>query len=192
MTTTNKIGFTKLYCGSMYSGKTRRLLDDLERLQYAKQTYQLFKPQIDTRYGQDTAATHTKSNILPATPISDPFAILSLVRPETDVIGIDEVQFFDLSILDVIKELELTGKRVIVAGLDMYSTGHPWPVTQHLLSVSKYVEKVHAYCVDCGDDAYISYALQNNINSNDQINIGSTEKYIPLCQTCALIRKSVI
>jgi len=195
MTTSKpKIGFTKVYCGSMYSGKTRRLLDDLERLQYAKQTFQLFKPDIDTRYGIDTTTTHTKTNTLSSTriPIDNPSNILDLVLPKTDVVGIDEIQFFDISILDVIHNLEQKGKRIITSGLDMYATGEPWPVTQRLLCTAKYIEKVHAVCLDCGDDAYYSYALDKDINSANQINLGSTEKYIPLCQTCAAIRKSAI
>lgn len=112
--------------------------------------------------------------------------ILDKVDSDTTVIGIDEVQFFDMELVQVVDELTKQGKRVIMAGLDMYATGEPWGVVPYLASKAKYVDKLHAVCVDCGKDAYISFNTDNSgANTTSQVVVGSVGKYVALCQDCA-------
>jgi len=111
------------------------------------------------------------------------------VHKDTNVIGIDEIQFFDEGIINVIKKLEELDKIVIITGLDMYSYGKPFGnIVPYLACTSKYVTKLHAVCVDCGDTAYVSYKL---INNSEQIDIGSHGKYIALCEACARKREEL-
>jgi thymidine kinase len=127
---------------------------------------------------------------LDAFPVATPQEILELVTDDIDVVGIDEVQFFSADLIPVIKELNNRGKRVIMAGLDLYASGEPFGIVNDLACISKYVDKLHAVCVDCGSDAYISYKVANEVgNKESQVDVGSTGKYIALCEKCSYKRE---
>lgn len=116
--------------------------------------------------------------------------ILDKVYDYVDVVGIDEVQFFDSGLIEVVEELKARNKRVILAGLDMYANAKPFgDLMKEFACTSKYVDKLHAVCVDCGEDAYISYKLTNSDPS--KIDVGSVGKYIALCEKCAEKRKKI-
>lgn len=180
-----KVGVTEVICGSMYCGKTEELIRRLKRVKIANKKYQLFKPKIDNRYSESEVVTHAGES-LKAQIVEDSEHLLSLIEEDTEVVGIDEVQFFDNSIIDVIEKLNKRGIRVIAAGLDMYSDGTPFGPMPILMAKAKYVDKLHAVCVDCGDEAYISYAINNNksLNTKSTVKVGSVGDYIALCEKC--------
>lgn len=209
------VGWSELIFGSMYCGKSEELIRRLKRVKIAGQKYQLFKPAIDNRYGEEVVATHENNEVkkkvekildvhinedlkatlteqvveqlsgaMEATVVSNPKEILDNIHDDTEVVGIDEVQFFNQDLIEVVEVLVRRGKRVIMAGLDLYASGQPWPIIPHLACSAKYVEKLHAVCVDCGRDAYISYMLKSR-STEKTVDIGSTGKYIALCENCA-------
>lgn len=123
--------------------------------------------------------------------VNDSEELLKNIDDDADVIGIDEVQFFDEGLLSVVDELTLKGKRVIMAGLDMYSSGEPFGIVPILACKAKYVDKLHAVCVDCGKDAYISYKIDQSIgNKKSTVDVGSVGKYVALCQICSQQRNN--
>lgn len=207
-------GHVELIYGSMYAGKTEELLRRLKRVSIAGRKYQLFKPVIDVRYADvsthDNASTrkniqkivnmyiddNTDKNALlnnlyqslggsiKAEIVNTSSNILSLLQDDTHVVGIDEIQFFDEGIIDVIDKLKEKNIRVIVTGLDMYASNKPFGnIIPVLACTAKYVTKLHGVCTDCGKDGYTSYKLTDSDTS--EIDIGSTGKYICLCETCA-------
>ncbi|SEJ59563.1 thymidine kinase [Propionispira arboris] len=127
-----------------------------------------------------------------AVNINKPEEILTYVsKMQYDVVGIDEVQFFDESLLPILDQLILQGKRIIVAGLDLYASGEPWPIVAKLACKAKYVEKLHAVCVDCGEEAMYSFRLDSN-TKDDIVEVGSVGTYIALCENCKQKRLSHI
>lgn len=181
-----KISFLELVVGSMYSGKSEELIRRIKRAKIANIKFQLFKPEIDNRYSKTEIVTHDKSSTFEAQTVKDATHLLSLVEKDTKVVGIDEVQFFDKSIVGVIETLNKNGIRVIASGLDMYSSGEPFGEIGTLMAKAKYVTKLHAVCVYCGENAYISLAISNNQETNDKstIKIGSTGEYVAVCEDC--------
>ncbi len=177
----HQTGWIEVITGSMFSGKTEELLRRLRRAQIAKQRVKLFKPSLDTRYSAQDVVSHD-SNKMESTPISKPEELLQLAE-DADVIGIDEAQFFDQTIVDVCNRLANQGKRVIVAGLDMDYKGQPFGPMPYLMAIAEYVTKVHAICIRCGNLANYSH----RIDSSDQlIELGEKDKYEPLCRACYL------
>jgi thymidine kinase len=129
--------------------------------------------------------TENLSGSLVAHSVKNAEEILDLTRDNIDVVGIDEVQFFDEDLIKVIDKLIKKDIRVIMAGLDLYSSEEPFGIVPKLACKTKYVDKLHAVCVDCGENAYISHKIDNNNdNKKSNIDVGSTGKYIPLCKTC--------
>lgn len=127
---------------------------------------------------------------LDAIPVTNASDILELVTDDIQVVGIDEVQFFNEELIYVVKKLNSNGKRVILAGLDLYASGEPFGIVKDLACISKYVDKLHAVCVDCGGDAFISYKVVNEQgNKESQVDVGSTGKYVALCEKCAYKRE---
>ena len=188
------IGYITLFYGSMYSGKSEKLIWKLKRIEIAGKTVIMFKPAIDDRYAKSEVVTHNKEQRFPALNIANSSEILSYIddfekneKEKVHTVGIDEVQFFDENIKNVVNTLVNKGINVVLSGLDMYSTGDPFPLTAHFACISKYVEKLHAVCVDCGNDAYISYKLDGS--KKRQIDIGSKGKYVALCMNCNKIRE---
>ncbi|MGE0567654.1 MAG: thymidine kinase [Bacteroidia bacterium] len=174
-----KKGWIEVICGSMFSGKTEELIRRLKRAQIAKQKVEIFKPEIDQRYHDVNVVSH-QGLFIQSTPVPSSANIL-LLASDTQVVGIDEAQFFDLELPNVCKQLADRGMRVIIAGLDMDFKGNPFGPMPQLLASAEYVSKVHAICVDCGDLAYISH---RTVGVEKQLMLGETESYKPLCRTC--------
>ena len=136
----------------MYSGKSEELIRRLKRAKIAKQNIVVFKPQIDDRYSKEDVVSHSGDSIK-AIPISDSNQIYDHIDEKTQVVGIDEVQFFDDNIVDVAIDLADQGIRVIAAGLDMDFKGEAFGPTPRLLAVSEFVDKIQAICSVCGQPA---------------------------------------
>jgi thymidine kinase len=174
-----KNGWIEVISGSMFSGKTEELIRRLKRAKIAKLNVEIFKPQIDTRYDENDIVSHNQ-NVIRSTPVNTSEEIL-LYTGASDVVGIDEAQFFDMGIVDVCNKLANSGKRVIVAGLDMDSNGKPFGAMPHLMAISEYLTKVHAICVDCGDIAHFSY---RKVENDKLVMLGETDIYEALCRKC--------
>lgn len=176
---TSHRGRIEVVCGSMFSGKTEELIRRLKRAKFAHQQVEIFKPAIDTRYSQEDVVSHD-SNSISSTPLDTSASIL-LFSSETDVIGIDEAQFFDDGLVDVCNELAKRGIRVIVAGLDMDYKGIPFGPMPALMAIADEVTKVHAICVRCGNLAYVSH---RTADSDKRVFLGEKMEYEPLCRVC--------
>ncbi len=172
-------GSVEVITGSMFSGKTEELIRRLRRAQFAGLKVEIFKPSIDKRYAGDRIVSHDEKSIM-STPVENASSIL-LLSGGVNVVGIDEAQFFDNSIVDVCKALADNGIRVIVAGLDMDFMGNPFGPMPLLLSVAEYVTKVHAVCMRCGNLANHSFRR----SAEEQLVVlGEKNKYEPLCRFC--------
>ena len=172
-------GRVEVVCGSMFSGKTEELIRRLRRAQFAKQRVEIFKPAIDVRYSEDDVVSH-EGNSIPSTPVDSSASIL-LMGQESDVVGIDEAQFFDEHIVEVCNELASRGIRVIVAGLDLDFKGQPFGPMPQLCAIADEVTKVHAICVRCGALAYVSHRI---VAGDKQVMLGEKQEYEPLCREC--------
>ena len=172
-------GRVEVVCGSMFSGKTEELIRRLRRAQFAKQKVEIFKPAIDVRYSEEEVVSH-EGNSIPSTPVDSSASIL-LMAQESDVVGIDEAQFFDEHIVEVCNELASRGIRVIVAGLDLDFKGVPFGPMPALLAIADEVTKVHAICVRCGALAYVSHRI---VAGEKQVLLGEKQEYEPLCREC--------
>lgn len=165
-------GWIEVICGCMFSGKTEELIRRLNRALIAKQRVEIFKPKIDTRYHTEKIVSHNEREIR-STPVHFANDIL-LLAGDCDVVGIDEAQFFDQSIVEVCNVLANNGKRVIVAGLDMDYEGKPFGPMPNLLAVAEFVTKVHAICAQTGELASFSFRLNT---SNAQVVLGEKDVY---------------
>jgi len=172
-------GWIEVICGSMFSGKTEELIRRLNRALIAKQRVEIYKPRVDTRYHQKNVVSHDEKEIL-STPVDFSNDIL-LLAGESDVVGIDEAQFFDDQLVDVSIKLADSGKRVIVSGLDMDFSGKPFGPIPSLMCVAEYVTKLHAICVKCGGIASYSFRISG---SEDTILVGQKEDYQARCRKC--------
>ena len=172
-------GRIEVVCGSMFSGKTEELIRRMRRAQFAHQKVEIFKPGIDVRYSDDDVVSH-EGNSIPSTPVDSSQSIL-LLASDSDVIGIDEAQFFDDGIVDVCNQLANNGVRVIVAGLDLDFKGVPFGPMPKLLSIAGDVLKFHAICVRCGSLAYVSHRI---VAGDRQVMLGEMKEYEPLCREC--------
>lgn len=172
-------GWIELIAGCMFSGKTEELIKQLRRAKYAKQNIQVFKPKIDDRYSVDKVASHNQTTF-PSQVVNTPFEILSLIEKNTEVVGIDEAQFFSDELVDVATTLANAGKRVIVAGLDTDWKGQPFGCMPKLLALAEVVRKQHAICVVCGEPATRTQRL---VAAESDILVGSTEAYEARCRT---------
>jgi len=175
-----KRGWIEVICGSMFSGKTEELLRRLNRARIAKQKIEIFKPQIDVRYSETEVVSHDE-NAIPSTPVDTALNISLFVSDDVDVVGIDEAQFFDDTLVEVCNHLANRGIRVIVAGLDMDFLGKPFGPMPKLLAIAEYVTKVHAICMRCGNLAQFSH---RKIKSDKLVLLGETTEYEPLCREC--------
>lgn len=165
-------GWMEVICGSMFSGKTEELIRRLRRAEMAGQNVEIFKPKLDTRYAEEEVVSHNQNKIR-STPVESPNEIL-LLGSTCDVVGIDEAQFFDESIVDVANQLANAGIRVVIAGLDMDFMGRPfWPMP-NLMATAEYVTKVHAICKRTGNLANHSMRTSEN---TDLVQLGETDSY---------------
>ncbi len=174
-----KTGCIEVICGSMFSGKTEELIRRLKRAQFAKQKIEIFKPTVDKRYSDLDVVSHDLHKI-PCTPIKDPARMLH-VAPDVEVVGVDEAQFFDESLVQVCQTLANRGIRVIVAGLDTDYLGKPFGPIPGLMAIAEDVQKVHAICVRCGNLANHSHRLSR---SKKLVVLGEKDVYEPLCREC--------
>jgi thymidine kinase len=174
-----KAGQIEVICGSMFSGKTEELIRRMKRAQFAKQEVEIFKPCIDVRYSEDKVVSHDAHSI-PSKPITSPAEMLN-IADSVKVIGIDEAQFFDESIVDVVMTLANKGVRVIIAGLDTDFLGKPFGPMPALMAIAEDVQKVHAICVKCGSLANHSHRLSK---SGELVVLGEKDIYEPLCRQC--------
>lgn len=172
-------GSIEVVCGSMFSGKTEELIRRLKRAQIAKLNVEIFKPRTDTRYHETEVVSHD-ANSIASTPVENASAIL-LLGANTQVVGIDEAQFFDDELPDVCNKLAQKGIRVIVAGLDMDFSGKPFGPMPALMSIAEHVTKVNAVCVCCGNPALYSF---RTAASESTVLLGEKESYEPRCRSC--------
>ena len=172
-------GRVEVICGSMFSGKTEELIRRMKRAKFARQKVEIFKPTIDVRYSEEEVVSHEGKSIL-STPVDSSASIL-LMGQESDVVGIDEAQFFDEHIVEVCNELANRGIRVIVAGLDLDFKGNPFGPMPALCAIADEVTKVHAICVRCGALAYVSHRI---VAGEKQVLLGEKMEYEPLCREC--------
>lgn len=172
-------GRVEVICGSMFSGKTEELIRRLRRAQFAHQRVEIFKPSIDVRYSDSEVVSHEGNSIM-STPVDSSASIL-LMGQESEVVGIDEAQFFDEHIVEVCNDLANRGIRVIVAGLDLDFKGQPFGPMPALCAIADDVTKVHAICVRCGALAYVSHRI---VEGEKQVLLGEKAEYEPLCREC--------
>ncbi len=180
-------GWIELICGSMFSGKTEELLRRIRRAEIAKKKIQVFKPRIDNRYGLERVASHNGVAREDAVVVEDAATILRLVREETEVVAVDEVQFFDWSIADVCSELADQGRRVIVAGLDLDFRAEPFGPMPLLMALAERVDKLQAICVVCGASASRTQRLIDSRPArydDPVILVGGSESYEARCRAC--------
>jgi len=176
----------------MFSGKTEELIRRVKRARIAKQKVQVFKHSLDDRYDAEKVTSHSGAD-MEAIPVREARQILELLEPDTEVVAIDEAQFFDWAIADVCNELADRGIRVIVAGLDMDFRGEPFGPVPLLMAQAEQVDKLQAVCVVCGAPATRTQRLINGrpASYNDPIiMVGAKEVYEPRCRRCHKVFKS--
>ena len=177
-------GSIEVVCGSMFSGKTDELIRRLVRATIARQKVQVFKPTIDTRYAVEKVTSHAGANY-DAIPVANAAEIHAKLESETTVVGIDEAQFFNAEIADVAQELAARGVRVIVAGLDMDFRGEPFGPMPLILARAERVDKLHAICMVCGDEASRTQRLVNGKPAkydDPVVIVGASELYEARCR----------
>jgi thymidine kinase len=184
--TGQRAGSIEVICGSMFSGKSEEVIRRVRRAEIAKQKVQVFKPSIDDRYSPSNVASHS-GFIWDAIPVHDTKDIVAQVLPDTDVVAIDEVQFFDWSVADACNQLADRGVRVIVAGLDQDFRGEPFGPMPLLMAQAEVVDKLQAICVVCGAPASRTQRLINDkpaAYSDPIILVGASEVYEARCRRC--------
>ncbi len=182
-------GWIEVICGGMYSGKSEELIRRIRRAQIAKQKVQVFKHSLDTRYGRDYVISHTGLKI-EAILVSNSTEIEKMVEKDTQVVAIEEGQFFDMGLIKVCQKLADQGKRVIVAGLDQDFRGEPFGPMPYLLAIAEYVDKLHAICMKCGNLASRTQRIVNGkpaYYDDPIILVGAFEVYEARCRRCHIV-----
>ncbi len=177
---TRHTGWIEVVCGSMFSGKSEELIRRLRRAQIARQKVQIFKPKFDSRFSEDEIVSHSEMRIQSRNVLSSAELLLQ-VDDNTEVVGIDEGQFFDAELPAVCNTLASRGKRVIVAGLDQDYLGKPFEPMPQLLAIAEYITKTLAICMVCGNPANHTQRL---VASNDRLLLGSQGTYEARCRRC--------
>jgi thymidine kinase len=178
--TLQNAGHIELICGSMFSGKSEELIRRLRRAKIARRRVQVFKPRIDDRYHATSIASHSEHTI-EARAIERAKDILLYTDDRTEVVGVDEAQFFDHEVVEVCQKLANMGKRVIVAGLDQDYLGQPFEPVPQIMAIAEYVTKTLAVCMRCGAPANRTQRL---IASADRVVVGATDSYEARCRRC--------
>ena len=179
-------GWIEFICGSMFSGKSEELIRRIKRSRYAKQKVQVFKPVIDNRYS-DLAVVSHNGNQTEAEPVHNSSEILLKLDEDTNVVAIDEIQFFDNGIVDVCEQIADSGIRVICAGLDLDFRGQPFGPSPILLSKAEFITKLQAICIKCGNPATRTQRLINGKPAHyldPIIMVGAEESYEARCRHC--------
>jgi thymidine kinase len=177
---TRHTGWIEVVCGSMFSGKSEELIRRLRRAQIAKQKVQIFKPKFDNRFAEDEIVSHSEMRIQSRNVLSSA-ELLQQVDDNTEVVGIDEGQFFDADLPSICNTLASRGKRVIVAGLDQDYLGKPFEPMPQLLAIAEYITKTLAICMVCGNPANHTQRL---VASSDRLLLGSQGTYEARCRRC--------
>jgi thymidine kinase len=173
-------GWIEVIAGSMFSGKSEELIRRLRRAKIARQKVQVFKPQVDSRFSNDHIVSHSEMRHESANS-RNAAEVLAKVDPDTEVVGIDEGQFFDNELVSVANELAQRGVRVIIAGLDQDYTGKPWEPMPQLLAIAEYITKTHAICMKCGQPANYT---QRTFESEERVAVGGEGMYEARCRKC--------
>jgi thymidine kinase len=173
-------GWVEVICGPMFSGKTEELLRRIRRAEIAKQKVQVFKPKIDTRYHASDVVSHDAQRT-GAVPVASVKQILELLDKDTEVVAIDEAQFFDAAIVAIVDRLAAQGRRVIVAGLDQDYRGVPFEPMPALMAIAEYVTKLLAICVCCGNPAS---RTQRRSGGRERVEVGARDRYEARCRVC--------
>ena len=178
--TRSHAGWIEVIAGSMFSGKSEELIRRLRRAKIARQKVQVFKPDIDSRFSDDHIVSHSEMRH-ESTKIRNASEVLTQLEPGTEVVGIDEGQFFDDALVGIANELAGRGIRVIIAGLDQDYTGKPFEPMPQLLAIAEYITKTHAICMRCGQPANYS---QRTFESEERVAVGASDKYEARCRAC--------
>ena len=173
-------GTIEVIVGSMFSGKSEELIRRVRRAEIARQKVQIFKPRLDARYADDQIVSHSDMK-MPSEVVEHAQEIEQRLKPDTEVVGIDEGQFFDQSLVEVATRLADHGVRVIVAGLDQDYMGRPFEPMPQLMAVAEYVTKTLAICMTCGAPANRSQRL---VPATDRVVVGGAQKYEARCRHC--------
>ena len=176
----NKTGWIEVICGSMFSGKTEELIRRVHRTEYARQKIQVFKPKIDNRYDENQIVSHSQLKT-PSQLVETAEDIHQQVKYDTEVVAIDEVQFFDEGIIELCNRLADSGKRVIAAGLDQDFRSAPFGPMPQLLAIAEYVTKLNAICVKCGNPASRTQRLTHD---KETVVVGASGIYEARCRNC--------
>lgn len=168
-------GWIEVICGPMFSGKTEELIRRMRRAQIAGQKVEIFKPASDIRYDETEVVSHDKNSIH-STPVESSSNMM-LLADDVQVVGIDEAQFFDEGIISVANDLANSGKRVVIAGLDLDFKGRPFGPMPHLLATAEYVTKLHAICRRTGGPAHFSHRI---VEGDQTFLLGETGEYEPV------------
>jgi len=174
------LGWIEVICGSMFSGKSEELIRRLRRAQIARQRVQIFKPKLDNRFSEDHIVSHSEMKIK-SQLVTSSSQILDQLDSRTQVIGIDEGQFFDQPLVGVCNKMADMGKRVIVAGLDQDYRGRPFDPMPQLLAIAEYITKTLAICVRCGAPAN---RTQRMVDNSDRLLVGASDLYEARCRLC--------
>ena len=177
----HEVGWIEVVCGSMFSGKTEELIRRIRRAMLGKQRVQVFKPAIDQRYDATRITSHS-AQAIEAEVVSSVAEIAARVRPDTEVIGIDEAQFFSHELVALVQSLADRGVRVIVAGLDQDYRGRPFEPVPQLLAIAEEITKCLAVCSKCGEAANRSQRMPHA--SGDRVLVGAAESYEARCRAC--------
>lgn len=181
-----KPGWIEVICGPMFAGKTEELIRRVTRLEYAKKNFLVFKPIIDNRYSFDEVVSHSKYK-KKAINISKPNDVYEHIRPETQAVIIDEIQFFDESMIKIVQDLANKGLRVICAGLDLDFKGNPFGIIPQILAIAERVTKLTAICVCCGSDATRTQRIIDGHEAYEDdpiVLVGAKESYESRCRKC--------
>lgn len=186
-------GLLTIICGPMYSGKTTELIRLINRIKIANRECIVFKPKIDNRYTATKICTHDAKDGIDCVLIDKSMDIINYVtkNPEIQIIGIDEIQFLDEEIYEVVRYLIQEGYNIIASGLDMDFRGEPFGQMPRLLCVANAVQKISAVCNECGDDAsYTQRIVDGKPASYNEpiIVVGATEKYEARCENCHIVQ----
>jgi thymidine kinase len=176
-------GWLEVICGPMFSGKTEELIRRLRRALIARQRVQAFKPAIDRRYHDARITSHSAQSV-EAAPVGDVASIRASIRADTQVVGIDEAQFFGVELIDAVQSLADAGMRVVIAGLDQDYLGRPFEPMPQLLAVAENITKCSAVCSCCGGLASRSFRL---VGGADRVQVGAAESYQARCRACYLL-----
>lgn len=173
-------GWVEVICGPMFSGKSEELIRRITRYTIARIPTQTFKPALDVRYATNEVVSHSSLSTA-AEPVADSEELLARVKPATVVVGIDEAQFFDQGLVDVVARLAAAGKKVIVAGLDLDYLGRPFEPIPSLMIRAEYVTKSLAVCHRCGGEGMFT---QRVIKSDELVVLGASGAYEARCRRC--------